>query len=118
MGAMSTFEYNCDKCGHHFEEVQSISAKALEVCPQARCAQKRWGRGKVKRVISGGSGLLFKGSGFYITDYRSDKYKEAAKKESQPTSTNNKPAAGSEPKTAPKTESSPAKSTPPKSTPP
>ena len=45
---------------------------------------QRWGKGKVKRAISGGAGLLFKGSGFYITDYRSEKYKEAAKKDTAP----------------------------------
>lgn len=79
---MPTYEYECAKCGHQFERVQSISARPLEVCPEDVCAQKRWGKGKVKRAISAGAGLIFKGSGFYITDYRSDKYKEAAKKDS------------------------------------
>jgi putative FmdB family regulatory protein len=83
---MPTYEYVCEKCGNHFEKIQSISAKALAVCPKDLCTQKRWGKGKVKRAISGGGGLIFKGSGFYITDYRSDKYKEAAKKESSPAS--------------------------------
>ena len=84
---MPTYQYVCEKCGHEFEQFQSISARALVVCPKELCAEKRWGKGKVKRAISGGAGLLFKGSGFYITDYRSEKYKEAAKKE-----TNAKPA--------------------------
>jgi putative FmdB family regulatory protein len=84
MRGMPTYEYVCEKCGHQFEQVQSISAKPLETCPESACAQKRWGKGKVKRAISGGAGLLFKGSGFYITDYRSEKYKEAAKKDSAP----------------------------------
>ena len=79
---MPTYEYICEKCGHQFEKFQSISAKPLTLCPQDLCAQKRWGKGKVKRAISGGAGLLFKGNGFYITDYRSEKYKEAAKKDS------------------------------------
>ena len=79
---MPTYEYVCEKCGHHFEKVQPISAKALTVCPKELCAQKRWGRGKVKRAINVGGGLIFKGSGFYATDYRSEKYKEAAKKDS------------------------------------
>jgi len=79
---MPTYEYICEKCGHQFEKFQSITEKPLTVCPQESCVQKRWGKGKVRRAISGGAGLIFKGSGFYITDYRSDSYKEAAKKES------------------------------------
>src|SRR5438094_9670698 len=79
---MPTYEYVCEKCGHQFEKVQSMSAKPLATCPEDLCHQKNWGKGKVKRAISGGAGLIFKGSGFYITDYRSEKYKEAAKKES------------------------------------
>jgi putative FmdB family regulatory protein len=81
---MPTYEYVCEKCGHQFEKVQSIAAESLIVCPKELCAQKKWGKGKVKRAISAGAGLLFKGSGFYITDYRSEKYKEAAKKETAP----------------------------------
>jgi len=61
---------------------QSMSDKALTVCPKETCPLKKWGKGKVKKMIGAGAGLIFKGSGFYITDYRSDKYKEAAKKES------------------------------------
>jgi len=72
---MPTYEYECRKCHHHFEEAQSISAKPLQTCP--RC------QGKVDRVISGGSGILFKGSGFYITDHRSKDYKEKAKADKQ-----------------------------------
>lgn len=79
---MPTYEYVCEKCGHNFEHFQSISSEPLSVCPQSACGQKRWGKGKVRRAISGGAGLIFKGSGFYITDYRSDSYKEAAKKDS------------------------------------
>ena len=78
---MPTYEYVCNKCGHEFEAFQSISAKPLETCPKELCAKKKWGRGRVTKKISGGAGLLFKGSGFYITDYRSEKYKDAAKKE-------------------------------------
>jgi putative FmdB family regulatory protein len=100
---MPTYEYVCEKCGHHFEKFQPISAKPLAFCPEDACAQKRWGKGKVKRAISGGAGLLFKGSGFYITDYRSEKYKEAAKKESGSTSsTGATPAASGDSKAAPK----------------
>ena len=79
---MPTYEYVCEKCGHEFEAVHSISAKPLQTCPKELCARKKWGRGRVKKKISAGAGLLFKGSGFYITDYRSDGYKQAAKKES------------------------------------
>ena len=79
--AMPTYEYVCEKCDCTFEKFQSISDQALSVCPKDVCRQKRWGKGRVKRQIGGGAGLLFKGSGFYITDYRSDSYKQAAKKE-------------------------------------
>ena len=110
---MPTYEYVCEKCGHHFEKVQPISAKPLRLCPEDLCAQKRWGRGTVKRAISVGGGLLFKGSGFYATDYRSEKYKEAAKKESSSASSSSSgtaPAQGGETKTASKAaDSKPAK---------
>ena len=59
---------------------------SLTVCPKELCGQKKWGKGKVSRIIGAGAGLIFKGSGFYITDYRSEKYKEAAKKDVAPTS--------------------------------
>ena len=79
---MPTYEYVCSKCGQEFETFQSIAAKPLTQCIADLCGRKKWGRGKVKRKIGGGAGLLFKGSGFYITDYRSEGYKSAAKKES------------------------------------
>ena len=81
---MPTYEYICSKCDHHFDILQSITESALKVCPKDRCSRKRWGKGKVKRAISSGGGIIFKGSGFYITDYRSDSYKEAAKKDTAP----------------------------------
>ena len=81
---MPTYEYVCAKCDHQFEKVQPIADKSLTVCPKELCGQKKWGKGKVKRAIVSGAGLIFKGSGFYITDYRSDKYKEAAKKDTAP----------------------------------
>jgi putative FmdB family regulatory protein len=59
---MPTYDYGCTKCGHEFEEFQSITAPPLETCPQ--CG------GKVQRRINGGAGLIFKGSGFYLTDYK------------------------------------------------
>jgi putative FmdB family regulatory protein len=107
---MPTYEYVCDKCGHAFEFVQSMSVKPLTVCPKELCPQKTWGKGKVKRAISAGAGLIFKGSGFYITDYRSDKYKEAAKKDTAPAtaSTESKSTSSGDGKTSSKTESKPA----------
>ena len=98
---MPTYEYVCSKCGLEFEKVQPIAAKPLAVCPEDLCAQKKWGRGAVKRKISAGGGLIFKGSGFYITDYRSEGYKSAAKKESEsakPAASESKSAAKSETK--------------------
>src|SRR5580700_10647810 len=80
---MPTYEYVCSKCEHEFEKVQSIKDQALDICPKELCPRKPWGKGKVKRKINGGGGLLFKGSGFYITDYRSENYKSGAKKESE-----------------------------------
>jgi putative FmdB family regulatory protein len=95
---MPTYEYACEKCGHEFEVLRPMSAKPLRICPENLCAQKKWGRGKVKKKISSGGGLLFKGSGFYITDYRSEKYKDAAKKDSTPAKA---PAADAKPAPAP-----------------
>jgi len=108
---MPTYEYVCEKCGHAFEKIQSMSAKPLRVCPEDVCPSKKWAKGPVKRAISGGAGLIFKGSGFYITDYRSDKYKEAAKKDSAPASSSagETKSAGSDSKPAAKTEAKPAK---------
>ena len=113
---MPTYEYICEKCGHQFEQVQPISARSLALCPKELCAQKPWGKGKVKRAISGGSGLLFKGSGFYTTDYRSENYKAAAKKETAPkTGGDSKPASGTDSKPAPaKAQASGAKPSPTK----
>src|ERR1700722_8269815 len=78
---MPTYEYECSKCQHHFEKYQPITAKALTTCPKDLCPRKTWGKGKVKRAVVTGGGLIFKGSGFYITDYRSEGYKAAAKKD-------------------------------------
>jgi putative FmdB family regulatory protein len=111
---MPTYEYVCSKCGHEFDKFQSMSEKALTVCPKDLCARKKWGRGKLKKKISTGGGLIFKGSGFYITDYRSDKYKDAAKKDIADSRPPESKQTASESKPAAKSESKPAKS-PPKS---
>jgi putative FmdB family regulatory protein len=78
---MPTYEYVCSKCEHHFEKYQPITEKALTICPKDLCPRKTWGKGKVKRAVVTGGGLIFKGSGFYVTDYRSEGYKAAAKKD-------------------------------------
>jgi len=77
---MPTYEYECQQCGQHFERFQRITESPLKKCPQ--CG------GRVKRLLGTGAGIIFKGSGFYQTDYRSESYKQAAKKE----------ASGTEPK--------------------
>jgi putative FmdB family regulatory protein len=74
---MPTYEYECAKCKKTFELVQSMKDDALKSCPKTLCRQKTWGKGPVKRKIGAGAGLIFKGSGFYITDYRSDGYKKS-----------------------------------------
>jgi putative FmdB family regulatory protein len=98
---MPTYEYICEKCGHEFETIRSIAAPPLKICPANLCARKTWGRGKVKKKISAGTGLLFKGSGFYITDYRSEGYKQSAKKDFGATKTPAPAPAKTEAKAAP-----------------
>ena len=78
---MPTYEYECEKCKKTFELFQSMRDDALTTCPEDKCCMGTWGKGKVHRLIGTGAGLIFKGSGFYITDYRSENYKQAAKKE-------------------------------------
>ncbi len=69
---MPTYEYICDACGHEFEKFQTMTSAPIKVCP--KCGKK-----KVRKLISAGAGLIFKGSGFYITDYREGNYSEKAK---------------------------------------
>jgi putative FmdB family regulatory protein len=69
---MPTYDYRCDNCDHQFEEFQSFSEPVLTKCPQ--CGKK-----KLRRLFGAGAGVIFKGSGFYETDYRSDSYTKAAK---------------------------------------
>jgi putative FmdB family regulatory protein len=105
---MPTYEYACEKCGHQFEIFQSMKDKPLTVCPKEKCKLKRWGKGRVKKLLGTGAGLIFKGSGFYITDYRSEKYKEAAKKESSAASPPKEASGGSKTE-KPKAAEKPAK---------
>ena len=103
---MPTYEYECPKCGHQFEEFQSITAEPRKSCPQKGC------RGRVRRLISAGGGLLFKGSGFYVTDYRSEGYQKAAKADDE-SSSSDKPKSDS--KKDESSKKSDTKTTPPKS---
>jgi len=77
---MPTYEYKCEKCGFEFERFQSISAGALRKCPKC-------GRSGLKRLIGVGAGIIFKGSGFYETDYRSESYKKGKENDKGPSST-------------------------------
>ncbi|MGF1578932.1 MAG: FmdB family zinc ribbon protein [Gemmataceae bacterium] len=76
---MPTYDYVCDACKHEFEEFQYMSEEPLKKCPEC-------GKMTLRRLIGTGAGVIFKGSGFYETDYRSDSYKQAAKKESESSS--------------------------------
>ena len=110
---MPTYEYQCDACGNKFEKFQSIKAGPIRKCPKC-------GKNKVRRLISTGAGLIFKGSGFYITDYRSESYKEKAKSESgdkKDTAKTETKADAAKPEAA-KTETPKAEAPAPKSTPP
>ncbi len=69
---MPTYEYICKSCGHEFEKFQSITAEAIKKCPEC-------GKNTAKRLIGKGAGVIFKGSGFYETDYRSESYQKSAK---------------------------------------
>lgn len=73
---MPTYEYQCDACEHNFDDFQSINDKPLKKCPKC-------GKSKLRRVFGTGAAILFKGSGFYQTDYRSESYKAAAKAEQE-----------------------------------
>lgn len=73
---MPTYDYECSECDNKWEEFQSITAKPIRKCPAC-------GKLKAKRVIGAGAGIIFKGSGFYQTDYRSSSYKKAAEADSK-----------------------------------
>ena len=76
---MPTYEYICNNCKYEFEQFQSIKAKPIRKCPKC-------GKLSVQRLIGAGAGIIFKGSGFYQTDYRSESYKKAAESEKKTTS--------------------------------
>jgi putative FmdB family regulatory protein len=98
---MPTYDYKCDGCGHAFEEMQSFTAEILKTCPKC-------GKDTLRRLFGTGAAILFKGGGFYETDYRSEGYKKAEKADS----TGGKPAESTPatPSTTPATGSTPAKS--------
>ena len=100
---MPTYDYECDACGHTFEVFQSISADVLVKCPE--CGKK-----KLRRLFGTGAAIVFKGSGFYQTDYRSDSYKKAAaadKKSAETKSSEKKDSKASKKETKPKPKSKP-----------
>jgi putative FmdB family regulatory protein len=113
---MPTYEYECEACGHKFERFHSMTAAPIRKCPKC-------GKSKVRKLISAGGGMIFKGSGFYITDYRSEGYQSAAKADQAPaaaassektddkaetTKSETKPESKAEPKSEPKSEAKPA----------
>ncbi len=85
---MPTYEYECRQCGHAFEAFQNMTDKPLRKCPE--CG------GRVRRLIGAGAGVIFKGSGFYATDYRSTSYADGAKadKPKADSKTKSKPGQG------------------------
>ena len=104
---MPTYEYHCDGCEHHFDEFQSINDPPLKKCPKCR-------KSKLRRIFGTGAAILFKGSGFYQTDYRSESYKAAAKAEQEatkPATTEKAATNGTDSSTAPAKSSKSAKKT-------
>ncbi len=96
---MPTYDYHCTACDHAFEEFQSMTAPLLKKCPKC-------GKNKLERLIGTGAALMFKGSGFYITDYRSDSYKKSA--EADKPASDSKSESKSESMSETKSESKPA----------
>ena len=111
---MPTYEYRCKACGHEFDEFQSITAPVLKKCPS--CAKL-----KLERLIGVGSAVMFKGGGFYETDYRSESYKKAAKADAEAAApkadsgdSKSKPDSASATKSEPKPDKNPAAKAEPK----
>ncbi len=102
---MPTYEYECGRCAHAFERFQSMTDEPLKRCPKCK--------GKVRRIIGTGAGLLFKGSGFYITDYRTEGYQKDRKADSSADAGGKKDAA----EKTPASDAVPAKTKPEKTKP-
>lgn len=101
---MPTYDYVCDACGHKFEEMQSFKADPLKTCPKC-------GKDALRRLFGTGAAILFKGGGFYETDYRSESYKSAEKADSAATKPAESPSTtSSSPTSTPAASPSPAKS--------
>ena len=103
---MPTYDYECDACGHRFELFQSMKDLPIKKCPSCK-------KSKARRLIGAGAGIIFKGSGFYCTDYRSNTYSDAAKKDTAagsataaPAKSETKPAAEAAPSSSSETKSS------------
>ncbi|MGA2093725.1 MAG: zinc ribbon domain-containing protein [Sedimentisphaerales bacterium] len=99
---MPTYEYRCENCDYQFEKMQGITAKAIHKCPKC-------GKSSLKRLIGTGAGIIFKGSGFYATDYRSEGYKQSVKSESSAKSSEKKETTATPAKSDAKTTSEPKK---------
>lgn len=101
---MPTYDYECDGCGHSFELFQSISDSVKKKCPEC-------GKPKLRRLFGTGAAVMFKGSGFYQTDYRSESYRKAAEADKKPTSDSSSSSdSGSSDKKSPNKKSSETKS--------
>lgn len=100
---MPTYEYHCDSCEHNFDEFQSINDKPLKKCPKC-------GKPKLRRVFGAGAAIIFKGSGFYQTDYRSESYKAAAKADQESSKSDKSSTDGKTDTTKKETDAKPAKS--------
>ena len=92
---MPTYDYECARCGHSFEVFHGMMEQPVKRCPKCR--------GKTRRLIGTGAGIIFKGSGFYETDYRSDSYKDAEKKEKTASKSDSEKSADSKTPDATKT---------------
>ena len=95
---MPTYDYRCEACAHEWELFQRITAKPIRKCPEC-------GKLKARRVIGPGAGIIFKGSGFYETDYRSDSYKKGAESDKKASETKSKSDSKSDSKSSSQTES-------------
>ena len=106
---MPTYDYQCENCGHAFEKFQSITASVIRKCPQC-------GRMKLQRLIGTGSGIIFKGSGFYETDYKNKNYQKD-KQPGEPKAAESSEGTKSENKTEAKAEAKPSETKTPESKP-